>query len=89
MSCIKGVITDKNGKVIEGATVALKNEDFEDVISTTTNSKGEYFLDAEEKYYPFMLVVKNYKEKYLEYWLQNINLTKDLVINASIDKLEI
>lgn len=89
MMQITGVISDKNGKAMEDVTVILKNEYFEDVVCTTTNAKGEYFLDAEDKNYSFMIAVKDYGEKYLEYWCQNINLSKDLVINASIDKLEI
>lgn len=33
--------------------------------------------------------VKDYKENYLEFWCQNINLTRDIFINAKIDQLEI
>lgn len=89
MSLITGVITDKNGNLMEDVSVRLMNESFEDVISTTTNLNGEYCLETEDKHYPFMIAVKEYKEKYLEFWCQNINLTKDIIINGSIDKLEI
>lgn len=89
MRKIRGVITDKRGEALEGVTVGLKNSQFEDVLVTTTNDRGEYLLEANEGYYPFMYAVKEYAESFLEYWCQNIRLTNDIVINAQIDKLEI
>lgn len=89
MSVITGIISDKNGKTMNDVCVTLMDEHFEQIVSTMTNENGEYCLNVEDKYYPFMIAVKDYKENYLEFWCQNINLTKDIVINASIDKLEI
>lgn len=89
MGLITGVISDKNGKAMNGVSVTLMDENFEQIISTMTDQEGKYSLNAIDKYYPFMIAVKEYKENYLEFWCQNINLTKDIVINASIDKLEI
>ena len=89
MGIITGIISDKDAKAISGVSVRLMDEYFKEVISTTTNGNGEYCLNAEEKYYPFMIAVKEYGENYLEFWCQNINLNGDITINASIDKLEI
>lgn len=89
MSVIKGVITDKNKFTLDGVYVALLNSTFEEVSSATTNEQGEYSLEAEDGYYPFMVAVKEYGENFLEFWFQNINLENNITINAAIDKLEI
>lgn len=89
MSKITGIISDKSGKAMNDAYVTLMDEHFQQIVSTTTNEEGEYCLNVEDKYYPFMIAVKDYKENYLEFWCQNINLTRDIVINAKIDQLEI
>lgn len=89
MGLITGIISDKNGKAMNNVSVILMNENFEKITSTMTNEDGEYCLNPEGKHYPFMVAVKDYKEKYLEFWCHNINLNKDIVINGSIDKLEI
>lgn len=89
MSVINGTITDKKGNPMEGVSVSLMNSQFEDMFSTVTNENGEYFLEAAEGYYPYMYAVREYAENYLEYWCQNINLSENTVINASIDKLEV
>lgn len=89
MGIVTGVITNKKGQVMEGVTVALKDEEFVDVVSTKTNERGEYILDVEKGYYPYICAVKDYAKNYLEFWGQNINVTDNLVVNASIDKLEI
>lgn len=86
---ITGTITDKDGKPLDKVYVALKNSQFQDLVSTQTDKEGQYSLEAQAGYYPFLIAVKEYKENYLEYWCQNINLLKDLRIDASIDKLEI
>ncbi|QAT39628.1 carboxypeptidase-like regulatory domain-containing protein [Clostridium sp. JN-9] len=89
MKKISGIITNKSGEVLENVFVALKDSRFEDVLSTTTNENGEYLLEAEEGYYPFLIAVREYAENFLEYWCQNIYLIGDIEINAKIDKLEI
>ncbi|WP_017415795.1 hypothetical protein [Clostridium tunisiense] len=89
MSVIKGVITHQNKFTLEGGYVALLNSTFEEVCCATTNEQGEYSLEAEDGYYPFMVAVKEYGENFLEFWCQNINLKNNITINAAIDKLEI
>lgn len=89
MSLIKGVITDKNKCKLDGVYVALFNSEFEEISSAKTNEHGEYMLEAKNGYYPFMVAVKDYGEKFLEFWCQNINLESNITINAAIDKLEV
>ena len=86
---IRGVVTDKRGAAPEGATVGLKNSRFEDMFATTTDKNGEYLLEADSGYYPFLYAVKEYADNFLEYWCQNIALADDMVINALIDRLEV
>ncbi len=86
---IRGVVADKEGAALEGATVGLKNSQFEDVLLTTTNRNGEYLLEADVGYYPFMYAVKGYADEFLEYWCQNIRLADDMVIDAQIGRLEV
>lgn len=86
---IYGRVYDKNEQPLENAMAALLNEKFEIEFSTITDKDGKFELKAEKKTYPFFIAVKEYKEQYLEYWCQNINLQKDLELNPKIDKLEI
>lgn len=89
MWSITGIISDKNGKAMNKVSVILMDKNFKEITSTMTNKDGEYCLNPEGNHYPFMVAFKDYKEKYLEFWCHNINLNKDIVINGSIDKLEI
>ncbi len=89
MKEIYGRVCDKNKKPLERAMVALLDDKFEIAFSTETDENGKFDLSAEPDIYPFFIAVKEYKENYLEYWCQNINLHKDLELNPKIGKLEI
>ena len=89
MWSITGIISDKNGKAMNKVSVILMDKNFKEITSTMTNKDGEYCLNPEGNHYPFMVAFKDYKEKYLEFWCHNINLNKDIIINGSIDKLEV
>ncbi len=89
MKEIYGIVQGKDEQPLEKAMVALLNDKFEMEFSTETDKNGKFDLPAESKCYPFFIAVKEYKENYLEYWCQNIDLQKDLEINPKIDKLEI
>lgn len=86
---ISGYVIDKNGIHIEGATIEIKNEKFETLYQAYSNKLGYYEIDAESKKYPFLMGVKDYAESNLEFWCQNIDLTKDVSLDFSFDKLEI
>lgn len=89
MKEIYGTVYDKDNNPLEKALVALLNNKFEIEYSDETNNEGKFNLSAEPKYYPFFIAVKEYKENYLEYWSQNIDLDEDLEINPKIDVIEI
>ena len=86
---ISGYVNDKNGRAIEGASVELKSEDFETVYRACSGKNGYYEICAEDKFYPFLASVKDYGEKNLEYWCQNLDLYEDMRLDISFDKLEI
>lgn len=86
---ISGYVTDKNGLCVEGATIEIKNGKFETLYQAYSNKLGYYEIDAESKKYPFLIGVKDYAESGLEFWCQNIDLTKDVSLDLSFDKLEI
>lgn len=89
MGIIKGQVTDKNNKPVEGADVGVMNRDFEPIYRTSTDAEGSYTLEMPDGYYPFFIAVKDYGEKNLEYWCNNIELNEQLELNCQIDKLEI
>ena len=89
MKEIYGTVYDKNNNPLEKTLVALLNNKFEIEYSDETNNEVKFNLSAEPKYYPFFIAVKEYKENYLEYWSQNIDIDEDLEINPKIDVIEI
>ena len=86
---VDGYINDKNNQPVAGAIVELKDEHFVAQYMTITDQNGYYRLDATAGYYPFFIAVKGYKETGLEYWCQDINLNKNMSLNANIDTLEV
>ena len=86
---ISGYVNDKNGLGVEGATVEIKNDDFETLYQTCSNSDGSYEIITQDGKYPFLVSVKNYGEENLEYWCQNIDLSRDIRLDIFFDKLEI
>jgi len=86
---IYGTVTDFQGKCIEGAKVEILNEKFNSLYQTTTNSFGKYELFVNTGKYLALMAVKDYKEKFLEFWAWNLEPLSDLQINPRIDGLEL
>lgn len=86
---LDGYIKDKNNRPVALAEVELKDNNFETLYSTCTDTKGYYKFDVPSGYYPFFFAVKGYKETGLEYWCQDIILNADLKLDAKIDTLEV
>ena len=86
---LDGYIKDKNNQPVALAEVELKDNNFETLYSTYTDTKGYYKFDIPSGHYPFFLAVKGYKETGLEYWCQDIILNADLKLDAKIDTLEV
>ena len=89
MGVIYGQVMDKENKPMEGAYVVLEDRDFEPIFQTLTDAEGRYQLEAPDGEYPFLFIVRDYGEKNLEYWCNNILLQEKLEVNCQIDKLEI
>ena len=86
---LSGFITDKNQAPIANAAVELKDEHFETVYQAFSDDAGHYQLDVPPGHYPFLTAVKEYAVQYLEYWCQDIPLTKPLSLDVSFDRLEV
>ena len=86
---IYGSVKDKNGKPISGAGIEVKEESFETIYQCESDARGAYELELPAGRYPFLMAVKDYATKNLEYWCQNINLTQDLQLDLRFDTLEI
>ena len=86
---IYGSVKDKNGNPISGASIEVKEENFETIYQCESDVLGAYALDLPAGRYPFLMAVKDYATKNLEYWCQNINLTQDLQLDLRFDTLEI
>lgn len=86
---IDGYVKDKNGNVISDAMIEIKRDDFITIYSTKSDSNGYYKFDIPQGKYPFMIAVKNYVTKYLEFWCHNIALLQNLSLDISFDTLEV
>ncbi len=84
-----GYVKDKNGKFIDKADIYLKDENFNDLYTATTDENGYYELNVPDRSYPFFVAVKDYAQKNLEFWGQNIPVCEKIQIDAEIDELEI
>ena len=85
---IKGILKDKKNNIIIDATVELKNDKFETIIETKTDNNG-FFTINNDNDFKYLIAVKDYKIKYLEYWATNINSNDDIELEIIIDTLEI
>lgn len=86
---LTGCVTGKNGAPIPNASVELKDKNFETLYQTHSDATGHYQLDVPPGCYPFLTAVKEYAVQYLEYWCQDIPLTKPLSLDVSFDRLEV
>ena len=86
---LTGCVTGKNGAPIPNASVELKDKNFETLYQTLSDERGRYQLDVPPGCYPFLTAVKEYAVQYLEYWCQDIPLTKPLSLDVSFDRLEV
>ncbi len=86
---ISGRVTDFEGRPIEGATIELKNSDFENAAEGVSDKDGRYSLTAPKGTYMALAAVKDYQVKSLEYWAWTVPAERDLEINPRFDRLEV
>lgn len=84
---IEGIVKDKSNKVIEEAIVYLEDSNYEIIYETKTDKFGKFEISKAFDY-KYIIIVKSYKDKYLEYWCNNI-CKKDCNLNVVIDRLEV
>ena len=86
---ISGRVTDFEGRPIEGATIELKNSNFENAVESVSDKDGRYALAAPKGTYMALAAVKDYQVKSLEYWAWTVPAERDLEINPRFDRLEV
>ncbi len=86
---LSGYTRDKDSNPIAGANVYIMSERFEPLHQTVSDEKGFYSFDLPAGKYKYLVAVKDYGEKYLEYWCENIDLSEDRSIDARFDTLEV
>lgn len=84
-----GKVTDFANNSLQGAVVEVKNRRFEAIYKTYTNSAGEYKISVKKGPYMALTAYKDYKIKWLEYWVWNIPAYQDLRINPRIGGIEV
>ena len=84
---IKGIVRDKYNNPVEGVDIEFKDNSFNSLLFALTDKNGEFLIKEDIKY-SFVAVCKEYKEKYLEYWLTNKNC-KDCELEIVMDVLEV
>jgi hypothetical protein len=84
-----GRVTDFENNPLQDAVVEIKNNHFEAIQRTYTNSAGEYEILVEKGLYIALTAYKDYKTKYLEYWAWNVPAYQDLQIDPRIGGLEV
>lgn len=88
MAIIYGTATGRDG-VLSGVSVELKNKRFETVYQTFSDETGFFSLSVPDGTYPFLTAVREYGNRYLEYWAQNVPAQGELMLNVRIDMLEV
>lgn len=89
MNSIYGIVRNEQKEPVANAMVALLDTNLQVACSTETDRNGKFLLQANSKFYPHLLVEKEYGKNYLEYWVNNINLKNNLEINPKIGRLEL
>ncbi len=86
---IYGKITDKDNIILENTDIIIKDNNFNNLFTTKSDSNGIYSIEVEKGIYPFIIGVRDYGTKYLEFWGNNIKINNDLNIDMKIDVIEI
>ncbi len=88
MATVKGTTAGREG-VLSAVLIELKNERFETMYQTLSDENGTFELCVPDGSYPFLTAVRDYGQRYLEYWAQNVPACGDLELHIRIDTLEV
>lgn len=86
-SSLEGVVSDRAGNIVDGATVELKDSLGNIIASTTTDAKGNYAFDVESgENYTIVVNKENYYESIepIEIPLDTKEVKKDIVISKIV-----
>lgn len=84
MAIIHGKVIGGEG-FIPGVSVEIKNEQFETLYKTISDEAGDFSLSVPDGIYPFLTAVRDYGDRYLEYWAQNVPAQRELTLDVHID----
>lgn len=88
---IYGYATNFNNQKLNGVTIRLKNDKFENLYETVTDSSGFYSITVAKGMYNCLYAIKlpDYGKTKLEYWAWTIPAYTDLEINPQYDRMEL
>ncbi|TAJ13833.1 carboxypeptidase regulatory-like domain-containing protein [Marinilabiliaceae bacterium JC017] len=88
---IHGCVTDFNDQPLDSVLVSLKNRNFDNVYSVTTDANGYYSMEVSKGQYLCLYAVKpsDYFKTKLEYWTWNVPAFRDLEINPQYERMEV
>ena len=86
---LSGFTMDKDKNPLGGVAVEIKDERFQTVHKTESDENGFYSIELPAEKFPFIIAVRDYADKYLEYWYQNIDLSQNRKLDFCIDTLEV
>lgn len=89
MAELFGTVCDQNGSPLPGAIVEVKDERFQTRFSVLSGADGTYRLTVPEGVWPFVTVVRDYGERFLEFWCQNLPVSGDTGLDVRIGTLEV
>ena len=88
MAILHGTAMGGDG-ILPGVRVEIKNDRFETLYETVSDEAGHFSLSVPDGAYPFLTAVREYGDRYLEYWAQNIPARGEWTLDVRIDTLEV
>ena len=88
MANIAGTTAGREG-ALASVSIEIKNENFETIYQTLSDENGKFELCVPDGSYPFLTAVRDYGDRHLEYWAQNIPAQQELELHIQIDTLEV
>lgn len=89
MAIINGITKDKHGRNLAGVSIEAKNDHFGTIFQTFSDANGRFELQLPDGVYPYLTAVRDYADKYLEYWAHDVPAYDTLTLDIFIDTLEV
>lgn len=86
---ISGKVTDYNDRPLQDVLVEIKNDHFDTLYKAHSNANGEYHLLLKKGLYFALTACREYRSKYLEYWVWNVPAYEDLQLEPHIGQIEV